>query len=79
MTEKIILNTLKQQFKECTVITIAHRLDTIMDCDWIVVMAQGKAVESGTPLSLLLNELEDELISAKTVFASMVGRELIHR
>ena len=60
-------------------ITIAHRLDTIMDCDWIVVMAQGKAVESGTPLSLLLNELEDELISAKTVFASMVGRELIHR
>ena len=41
VTEKIILKTLKQKFQNCTVITIAHRLDTIMDSDKVVVMAEG--------------------------------------
>jgi ABC-type multidrug transport system fused ATPase/permease subunit len=34
------------------VLTIAHRLDTIMHCDRVVVLAEGRAVESGPPLAL---------------------------
>ena len=33
-------------------LTIAHRLDTIMHCDRVVVMDAGKAVENGPPLEL---------------------------
>lgn len=73
VTEKIILKTLKQKFQNCTVITIAHRLDTIMDSDKVVVMAEGRAVESGSPLSLLLKKYEDSSITAETLFAAMVG------
>ena len=35
-----------------SVITIAHRLDTLMHCDRVVVMGDGAVVESGAPLEL---------------------------
>ena len=37
-TEKIVQNALKEMFSDCTVLTIAHRLNTISDSDKILVM-----------------------------------------
>ena len=48
-TDSFIQDTVKQYFEHCTVITIAHRLDTIVDYDEVFVMADGMLEEHGPP------------------------------
>lgn len=43
-TDELIQNVLKTKFTDTTVITIAHRLNTIADYDKIIVMNRGKVV-----------------------------------
>lgn len=53
-TDKLIQKVIQEEFGEdSTVLTIAHRLDTIMDSDKVVLMADGKVVEVGNPKTLL--------------------------
>lgn len=52
-TDALIQNTIRQKFAECTVLTVAHRLHTIMDSDRVLVMDSGKAIEFATPHELL--------------------------
>ncbi|XP_037944102.1 probable multidrug resistance-associated protein lethal(2)03659 [Teleopsis dalmanni] len=54
-TDKLIQKTIRSKFADCTVLTIAHRLHTVMDSDRVLVMDAGQAVELGHPYELLQN------------------------
>lgn len=55
-TDAILQRILRESFAGCTKITVAHRIDTIMDSDVIVVMDSGSIVEVGAPGDLMNKE-----------------------
>ncbi|XP_065162760.1 probable multidrug resistance-associated protein lethal(2)03659 [Atheta coriaria] len=55
-TDALIQKTIRHNFQDCTVLTIAHRLNTIMDSDRVVVMDHGEIVEYAHPYELLQNK-----------------------
>ena len=57
ITEQTIWKTVHEKLNNCTVITIAHRLDTIKTCDTILVMREGEIAEYGTFDSLMGREI----------------------
>ena len=62
-TDDLVQATIRQEFSECTVITIAHRLNTIMDSNRVMVLDQGNIAEFDSPDNLLANK--------ETIFYSM--------
>ncbi|EDV33395.1 uncharacterized protein Dana_GF24219 [Drosophila ananassae] len=64
-TDALIQSTIRRKFKECTVLTIAHRLNTIIDSDKVMVLDAGNLVEFGSPYELLTQ-------SERRVFYGMV-------
>ena len=62
-TDDLIQATIRKEFKESTVLTIAHRLNTIMDYDRIMVLDKGTIAEFDSPGALLENR--------KSIFHSM--------
>ncbi|KAI5959094.1 uncharacterized protein KGF55_005585 [Candida pseudojiufengensis] len=55
-TDQLIQETIRNHFNDKTIITIAHRLNTIMDSDKILVLDQGELKEFDSPKNLLKDE-----------------------
>ena len=52
-TDALIGTTIREAFADCTMMIIAHRLHTIIDCDYILVLDDGKVAEFDTSQNLL--------------------------
>lgn len=55
-TDELIQKTIQKEFADCTTITIAHRLNTIMDADRVLVLDAGKIAEFDNPNTLLQDQ-----------------------
>ena len=52
-TDAFIQRVVRAEFRDATVITIAHRLNTILDADKVLVLHEGRPVEFGPPKALM--------------------------
>uniref|UniRef100_A0A915LHH6 Multidrug resistance-associated protein 1 n=1 Tax=Meloidogyne javanica TaxID=6303 RepID=A0A915LHH6_MELJA len=64
-TDMRIQQSIREHFSHCTVLTIAHRLNTILDYDRVLVMEQGRVKEFDSPQTLLSNPDSEFLKQAK--------------
>ncbi|KAJ2878119.1 Multidrug resistance-associated protein 1 [Coemansia aciculifera] len=73
-TDRIMQSVIGQEFKDCTVLTIAHRLNTIMDSDRILVMDEGNVAEFDTPANLLARDSHfSKLVESMNLGKKQVG------
>ena len=66
-TEQIIQDLMNEEFKHSTMITVAHRLNTVIKSDKILVMGFGKVIEFDTP-ERLMNDPNSEFYSLMQEF-----------
>jgi ABC-type multidrug transport system ATPase subunit len=52
-SDELIQSIIRREFGNCTVLTIAHRLHTVIDSDKVLVMDNGVVAEFGSPYQLL--------------------------
>ncbi|KAF6158943.1 hypothetical protein GIB67_023926 [Kingdonia uniflora] len=55
-TDSILQKIIRTEFADCTVITVAHRIPTVMDCTMVLAISDGKLVEYDEPMKLMKNE-----------------------
>lgn len=69
-TDDLIQETIRKEFQDCTILTIAHRLNTVIDYDKIMVLDSGKLAEFASPKELL--EKHDSIFYSMAKVAKLV-------
>ncbi|KAI4382506.1 hypothetical protein MLD38_008463 [Melastoma candidum] len=69
VTDNAIRQAIQEETRECTVLTVAHRIPTVIDNDLVLVLDQGKVVEYESPKALLENK--------SSSFSALVGEFLL--
>ncbi|XP_019101462.1 PREDICTED: ABC transporter C family member 3 isoform X2 [Camelina sativa] len=69
-TDNLIQKTLREHFSDCTVITIAHRISSVIDSDMVLLLSNGSIEEYDTPVRLL----EDKSSSFSKLVAEYTTR-----
>lgn len=72
LTDRMIQDVIRKEMSECTVLTIAHRLDTVLEYDRIMVLENGNIVEFDQPEILL--QKRDGFLS-ELYFSFQAGKE----
>ena len=72
LTDRMIQDVIRKEMAECTVLTIAHRLDTVLEYDRIMVLEKGEIVEFDQPDVLL--QKRDGFLS-ELYFSFQAGKE----
>lgn len=72
-TDDLIQKTIRTEFSGCTILTIAHRLNTVMDYDRILVLDGGQVAEFDSPNNLLANT--DSIFYSMASQAGLVSHE----
>ncbi|KAI7750667.1 hypothetical protein M8C21_029511 [Ambrosia artemisiifolia] len=63
-TDAIIQRIIREEFSSCTVITVAHRVPTVIDSDKVMVLSFGEMVEYGEPSKLIeMDSLFSKLVA----------------
>ncbi|KAJ8439179.1 hypothetical protein Cgig2_027105 [Carnegiea gigantea] len=68
-TDNLIQKTIREETSGCTVITVAHRIPTVIDNDLVLVLDQGKVIEYDSPIELLKD--------SSTAFSKLVNEFLL--
>ncbi|KAJ4809755.1 hypothetical protein LUZ62_022321 [Rhynchospora pubera] len=55
-TDAVLQKTIRNEFAGCTVITVAHRIPTVIDCNMVLAIEDGKSVEYDEPMKLMNTE-----------------------
>uniref|UniRef100_A0A8B9R1C5 Multidrug resistance-associated protein 1 n=1 Tax=Anas platyrhynchos TaxID=8839 RepID=A0A8B9R1C5_ANAPL len=69
-TDNLVQSTIKREFYNCTILTIAHRLHTVMDSERVLVLDAGRILEYDTP---------NNLLQRKGAFSEMVAEAGVTR
>lgn len=59
-TDGLIQEMIRNKFENCTILSIAHRVPTIVDSDRVIVLDQGHVVEYDSPSVLLKNPVSTD-------------------
>ena len=77
-TDQLLQTTLRERFSGATIISIAHRLDTVIEYDKIMLLSDGRILEFGSPSDLLSHEHGHFLSLVKSTGETM-SKSLIRR